>query len=130
MTDALDELRDSVPDALRSVLEELDSHIVQFIKTEKDDDPDCVLLEEMVADAVLFIATLPPLLPLPHVGITFDGQILFEWNLSPRKHVVVALEGDGNFDYHMKKGKEMYPGIYEGTVGEELPEDLIEYLEG
>ena len=125
MTDALLELRDSITGSLLEVLESLDAQIGEYRRTE---DPDLILLDSMVADAIMFIASLPDLITLPSVVIAEDGQIMFEWNISQSRRCVVSLEGDGYYDYHMKRGKDFYPGCYEGRIMEELPEDLAEYL--
>ena len=126
MTDALQELRDSITGALLEVLESLDAQIGEYRRTE---DPECILLDSMVADAIMFIASLPELLPIPSVIIAEDGEILFEWNITERRRAIVGLEGDGYYGYTLKGNDGHYrSGLYEGRIMEELPEDLAEYL--
>jgi len=97
MTDAIQELRESMTQALRDVLEDLDRQIDTFGDEEERD----WIFEGMVADAVMFLASLPPLLPIPTVTIADDAEIIFEWNISNSRRAYVGLEGEGDFRIHL-----------------------------
>ena len=128
MTDALQELRDSITGSLLEVLESLDAQIGKYRRTE---DPDFILLDSMVADAIMFIASLPELVTIPSVVIAEDGEIFFEWNITQRRRCIVGLEGDGYYGYTLKGNDGHYrSGLYEGRIMEDLPEDLYLFLEG
>ena len=126
MTDAL---HNDMTGALREILENLDAQILAFRKNE---NPDCILLDSMVADALMFLTSLPELLPLPTtVTIEDDGEIVFEWCLFPHTKLNVGLEGDGYYGYLFESTDgHYYEGGYEGRIMGEFPEDLLEYLQG
>lgn len=114
----------------RILLDSLEEQITQFRLKEKD-HPDCILLDSMIDDVRMFIENIPSTIEImPTVKIHGDGEVVLEWNLTTRRQVMIHFEGDGYFNYYMKKRvKDFFPGEEEGRISNPFPNDLLEYLE-
>lgn len=80
------------------------------------------------ADALKFSASLRTC-PSPNLVATADdGEIVFEW-YGENHHLVVSIDGDGEYGYSYEFKGEVVAGSHEGFCDQEIPEDMRSYIE-
>lgn len=80
------------------------------------------------ADALEFSSSLTTY-PLPNVVATADdGEIVFEW-YGENHHLVVSIDGDGEYGYSYEVAGDIVAGLHEGLCNQDLPEDMRKYLD-
>lgn len=79
------------------------------------------------ADA-LKLAPLLAAYPSPNfLSTAEDGEIVLEW-YGRHHHLVVSLDGDGEYGYSYALGGEIVSGKHAGFCDKELPEDMSSVL--
>ena len=113
----------------RVLLDSLDKQITKF-RLKELDRPDCILLDSMIEDVRMFIENIPSTVEvMPTIKIHADGEVILKWNITTYRQVIIHFEGDGYFNYYMKKKvKDFFPGEEEGRILNPFPDDLLEYL--
>ncbi len=61
------------------------------------------------------------------VAVAEDGEIVFEW-YNKKYHVVVSLDGDGEYGYSYEFAGQHAAGLYNGFCDQCIPDDLRAYL--
>jgi hypothetical protein len=83
-----------------------------------------------VSDAVCkraehFLRSLPPEIPSPEVVAEPDGEIAFEWHLTPRRVFSVSISSGGRLSYAGLFGDGKTHGTEQYAAGEHIPAAIL-----
>ena len=113
--------------------EELDKLIEQLLdylnlKEDWDGYGGVAPFEKTVNETILFVKTLPKMMPLPEPMIAGSGIIGLYWD-NQGIYVEIGFEGDGTFWCYAEDAEGHEAGEDSILVGDELPSDLLKILE-
>jgi len=74
-----------------------------------------------------FLGLLPSSIPVPEIAADTDGEILFEWDLGPRRVFTVSVGRDGTLTFAALFGHRKIHGVEH--LGETLPVVMSDCLE-
>jgi hypothetical protein len=80
-----------------------------------------------VSNACKFADLIPSKFPNPEINIDPDGEISFEWYISPDKLLSISVGQDGRLAYAGRLGIKKISGI--DYLGEQFPGELSVFIE-